>query len=201
MKKQVMITPVGLALSALLSVSSIGWAASSSKISKADIEAEATTAVPTIQADVLTPSVLQEINSLNQAAPLPKVKERVAQNKTWRSERESASHPMADKILGNTLSQTLKSIVAAHPNQYANLVIIGEGATVLGSTYLTTDYYYGNKSSWRSVKRNEKPYISGDHIDHENKKHWALVDVPVMQNGKLAGMAEVSLFVTPKASA
>lgn len=174
--------------------SMLALAFASSSYNKVEVQKYASSQVEQIKKVVLTDKVMQLVHNQNQVDAKLKYSERQQLNKQWRAERNEKNRPMINKLLHNELSKALDDIYAQHHDQFGGFFILGSKATLLGSTYITKNYWFGQRVLWRHLRKNDL-YIGKDHINHLNKRHWTVVGVPIIENGKKIAVLGVRLYL------
>ncbi len=118
-------------------------------------------------------------------------------DKQWRAQKKSDTRPMIDKVLGNELSQYLKTIAANSNGLYAEIFIMDNKGLNVGQSKLTSDYWQGDEAKW------QKTYLTGpdsrfiDEIEYDDsaKRFQIQVSVPIVdpETGSNIGAATIGL--------
>lgn len=72
-------------------------------------------------------------------------------DKQWRAERKADSKPLIDEVLGNSVSQHLKTIKAGAPKLYTEIFVMDNRGLNVGQSDVTSDYWQGDESKFKKT--------------------------------------------------
>ena len=100
---------------------------------------------------------------------------------------------LIDSVLGNSLSQFLKSVKQQGQGQFTEIFVSDIRGLNVGQSDVTSDYWQGDEAKWQVPHETSDLHISDIEFDESTQSYQSQVSLPILHEGAFIGVITVGV--------
>ena len=141
---------------------------------------------------VASPEVVTAVQDQNARTMSLSQEDVDALDATWRAQTVSGGE-LIDSVLGNSLSQFLKSAKQQGQGQFTEIFVSDIRGLNVGQSDVTSDYWQGDEAKWQVPHETSDLHISDIEFDESTQSYQSQVSLPILHEGAFIGVITVGV--------